>query len=86
MNFKEYVIRTFDMMADLTEGRLAYLNKMLNRYNASRYTKQQFYEEFGLEGIDYFSLLDFLTDEKNEEKIVEFGNKFNTVNEQKSLS
>ena len=86
MSFKDYVIKTFDMIADLTEGRLAYLNRMLERYNASKYTKQQFCEEFCLEGIDFFSLLDFLTDSENDEKLIEFGNKFNTVEEQKSLS
>ena len=86
MNFKEYIINMFDKVADLTEERLAYLNKMLDNMNASRYTKQQFCEEFGFEDIGFFTLLAFLLDEKYTDEFVEFGKKFNTVQEQKLLN
>ena len=85
MNFREYVLETFDSRASLTSGRLETLERILKEYNATKYTKQQFYEEFGLEGIEFFEMIDFLVDIRNKERIVEFGNKFNTEEEQKSL-
>ena len=86
MNFKEYVINMFEKIADLTPERLFYLNKMLDRINASKYTKQQFDEAFSLEDIGFFTLLAFLLDEQNLIKLEEFGDKFREVEQQKSLS
>ncbi len=86
MSLKSYVIETFDKVADLSEERLAYLNTLLDRINASKYTKQQFCEEMGVDDINFFSLLAMLFDDRNNDRFVEFGNKFNTVEEQISLS
>ena len=86
MSLKEYVIETFEKVADLTDERLAYLNRMLDRINASRYTKQQLCEELGFDDIGIFTLLAFLADEKYMEQLEEFGKKFNTEETQRLLS
>ena len=59
---------------------------MLDRINASRYTKQQLCEELGFDDIGIFTLLAFLADEKYMEQLEEFGKKFNTEEAQILLS
>ena len=84
-SLKEYILETYDRYANLSSQSYANLVKLLDDYNASKYTRLQLCEEFGLEGISFYYLLKILVDPKNYNVLVAFGKKFTNEKVEKLL-
>ena len=84
-SLKEYMLETYEQYADLSSARYRELNYLLDAYGAYKYTRLQFCEEFGLEGVSFYRLLKVLTSPKNFKPLVAFGRKFTNEKVEKSL-
>lgn len=71
MNLYDYVIRTFETMCDLSEGRLLSLNYYLNNVNARFVNVALFKEVFGVASFD--DIMRCLVDEDNFLVLHQFG-------------
>ncbi len=76
MSLKVYILENYDKYFEMSSSRYKELNQLLDEYNASRYTKQQFCKQFGLSDIGFFQLLRILVNYKNYKALVDIGQKF----------
>lgn len=72
-NLKDYVIDMYSRFFDLTEGRYMALTTLLDYFAARFITVEGFRRVFSMEEAGYFTILEFITQIENKEKLRAYG-------------
>lgn len=72
-NLSDYVIDMYSRFFDLTEGRYLALSMLLERLHAGFIDVEEFRSVFSMEGTGFFSILEYITQIDNQEKLKQYG-------------